>query len=101
MNYFDLNMNLTEEDNILKTETNKFAREVMRPVSMDLDKMTAEEAIAPKSPFWDFMRKAYELGYHKITLPAEVGGAGLAPYHIQMVMEDLTWGRSGFTLGLN
>jgi len=101
MNYFDLNMNLTEEDIILKTETNKFAREVMRPVAMDLDKMTAEEAIAPKSPFWDFMRKAYELSYHKITMPAEFGGAGLAPYQIQMVMEELAWGSFGLTLGLN
>ena len=101
MDYFDLNMNLTEEDVILKGETNKFAREVMRPVSMELDKLTAEEAIAPKSPFWDFMRKAYELGYHKITLPAEVGGAGFAPYQIQMVMEELAWGSFGLTLGLN
>jgi len=101
MNYFDLNMNLTEEDVIIKTETNKFAREVMRPIAMELDKMTAEEAIAPKSPFWDFMRKGYELGYHKITIPAEFGGAGLAPYQIQMVMEELAWGSFGLTLALN
>ena len=101
MNYLDLNMNLSEEDVALKKETNKFASEVMRPISMELDKMTAEEAIAPKSPFWDFMRKAYELGYHKLPFPQQFGGAGLAPLQLAIVMEELAWGSFGLTLGLH
>ncbi len=101
MNYLDLNMNLSEEDIALKAETNKFAREVMRPVSIELDKMSPEDAIAPNSPFWDFMRKAYELGYHKLPFPEAFGGPGLAPYQIQMIMEELAWGSFGLTLTLN
>jgi acyl-CoA dehydrogenase len=101
MRYFDLNANLSKEDVALKTETHRFAKEVMRPVSIALDQMTPEAAIAPESPFWDFMKQAYSLGYHKITLPAEVGGAGLTPLQMQIVMEELAWGSFGLTLALN
>ena len=101
MNYFDLDLNLSKEDMALKKETNKFASEVMRPVSLELDQMSAEEVIAPESPMWGFFKKAYELDYHKITYPEDVGGAGLTPSQIQIVMEELAWGSFGLTLGLN
>ena len=101
MEYFDLNMGLAEEDMSLKEAANKFAREVMRPISIELDKMPAEEAFAPKSPYWDFMRQAYELGYHKLPFPEDFGGPGLSPLQINMVMEELAWGSFGLTLSLN
>ncbi|MFH0768413.1 MAG: acyl-CoA dehydrogenase family protein [Chloroflexota bacterium] len=101
MSYFDLNMNLSETELVLKANANKFAREVMRPISIQLDQMTAEEAIAPESPFWDFMRKAYELGYHSLPFPEIVGGAGLTPPQMAIVMEELAWGSIGLTLALH
>ncbi len=101
MNYFDLNLQLSEEDIPLKEAAAKFAREVMRPISIQLDQMSAVEAFALESPFWDFMRKAYELGYHKLPFPADFGGPGLSPLQIQMVMEELAWGSFGLTLTLN
>ena len=30
----------------------KFAREVMRPVGQQLDRMTPDEVVAPDSPYW-------------------------------------------------
>lgn len=101
MDYFDLNMNLTPEDIALRDAASKFARNVMRPISIQLDQMTPEEAFAPQSPYWDFMRQAYQLGYHKICFPAEVGGTGMSPLQIQLVMEELAWGSFGLTLALN
>jgi alkylation response protein AidB-like acyl-CoA dehydrogenase len=101
MKYFDLNMGLSETEVVLKTSANQFAREVMRPVSIQLDRMTPEEAIAPESPFWDFMRRAYELGYHKLPFPEAFGGPGLTPFQIQIVMEELAWGSFGLALSLN
>ena len=101
MDYFDLNMNLTSEDIALKEAASKFAREVMRPISVELDSMSPEEAFAPESPYWDFMRQAYQLGYHKLPFPEEVGGPGLNPLQIQIVMEELARGSFGFTLSLN
>ncbi len=101
MDYFDLNLNLSSEDIALREAASKFAREVMRPVSVKLDKMTPDEAYAAESPFWDFMRKAYELGYHKLPYPEDFGGPGLTPLQIQIVMEELAWGSFGLTLALN
>ena len=101
MDYFDLNMNLTSEDIALKEAASKFASEVMRPISVELDTMSAEDAFAPESPYWDFMRQAYQLGYHKLPFPEEVGGPGLNPLQIQIVMEELAWGSFGLALSLN
>lgn len=101
MNYFDLDLNLSKEDIALKKETHKFALEVMRPISMQLDRMTPEEVIAPESPFWGFMRQAYELGYHKLPYPEDFGGPGLSPLQINIIMEELAWGSFGLTLMLN
>ena len=101
MDYFDLNMNLSPEDIALRETASKFAREVMRPISIQLDQMSAEDAFATASPFWDFMRKSYELGYHKLPFPEDFGGPGLTPLQIQIVMEELAWGSFGLTLTLN
>jgi alkylation response protein AidB-like acyl-CoA dehydrogenase len=101
MTYFDLNLNLTGEDRDLKAAAHKFAKEVMRPVSIQLDKMSPEEVIASESPYWDFMRKAYALGYHKLPFPEVFGGPGLTPFQISLVMEELAWGSFGMALALN
>lgn len=101
MDYFDLNMNLTSEDIALREAASKFARQVMRPVSVQIDQMTPDEAFAPQSPYWDYMRQAYRLGYHKLAFPEELGGPGLNPLQIQIIMEELAWGSFGLTLSLN
>ena len=101
MNLFDLNMSLSEEDLALKVNANKFASEVMRPIAKRIDQMTPEEVIAPDSPLWEFMRKAYELGYHILPFPEIIGGPGLNPLQIAIVMEELGWGSFGLTLSLN
>ena len=101
MNDFNLSGELSEEERILKANANKFAREVMRPISQQLDEMNGAEIVAPESPYWDFMRQAYEIGYHKLAFPEAVGGEGLTPAQIQIVMEELAWGSVGLTLSLN
>jgi acyl-CoA dehydrogenase len=100
MSYYDLNPNLTDEDLSLKKAAHEFAAEVMRPISRELDAMTAEEAIAEGSPFWEFMRLAYEQGYHSVLLPAEVGGGGLSPLQLHIVNEELAWGSFGLAVQL-
>ena len=73
----------------------------MRPVALELDRMSPEEVIAPGSPYWDFMAKAYKLGYHKLPFPEVFGGPGLSPFQISLIMEELAWGSFGLTLALN
>ena len=100
MSYFDVDLNLTEEDRALKEAAHKFAKEVIRPVAKELDGMTPEQAIADDSPFWPFLKKSYELGYHTVLLPAEVGGMGLSPNQVTIVLEELAWGSFGLALYL-
>ncbi|MBC2715648.1 MAG: acyl-CoA/acyl-ACP dehydrogenase [Desulfobacteraceae bacterium] len=100
MNYLDLDINLNEDDIALRQSAHRFAKEVMRPIAKELDEMTPEQVIAKDSPFWTFMKKAYELGYHKIYIPDTYGGLDLTPLQQAIIMEELAWGSVGLTVGL-
>jgi len=100
MTYFDLNLNLTDEDKAIRDAAHKFAKEVMRPIGIELDRMSAEETVAASSPIWGFLKQAYELGYHKGAFPAEVGGLGFTPFQSHLMMEELFWGSTGLAATL-
>lgn len=100
MEYLDLYDNLTDEDINLKKAAHQFARDVMRPIARKLDTMTAEEVVAADSPLWDFLKQAYEQGYHCRSLPVEMGGAGLTPIQSHLVTEELAWGSFGLSIHL-
>ena len=100
MSYLDLNFNLVDEDIAIKETTHKFAKEVMRPIAKQLDEMTPEEVIAPGSPFWDFMKKAYELKYHTVLLPDTYGGMGATTLQQNIIVEELSWGSAGLCVQL-
>lgn len=101
MDYLDLDLSVTAEDMALRQTAHKFAAEVMRPVAKKLDGMSAEEAIAKDSPLWDFLKAAFEQGYHCFYLPSEVGGTGLSPLQSHIVTEELGWGSFGLTVLLS
>ncbi|TDA30276.1 MAG: acyl-CoA dehydrogenase, partial [Archaeoglobi archaeon] len=46
MNFLDLE-ELSEEEKLLKNEVHRFAQEVVRPASIELDRMPAEDRIKP------------------------------------------------------
>jgi acyl-CoA dehydrogenase len=100
MDYFDINMNLSDEDIAIKKAAREFAEKVMRPVSRELDKMTAEQVVAEKSPLWGFLKKAYELDFHTILLPEYYGGQGLSPLQVHLVVEELSFASFGMTVQL-
>ncbi len=65
--YLDLNPELTATQKALKEETNRFAKEVLRPASITLDKLAdPEDVIRDGSVYWDVFRKHYELGRHLV-----------------------------------
>lgn len=98
--YIDLNKTLTDEQKMLKQRVHEFARDVMRPASIALDKMTPEETIAEGSPMWDVFRRAYEEGYHLRNFPTALGGAGLGPLESHIVNEEMGWGSAGLAIAL-
>jgi|SRR5271157_2382056 len=95
MDFLEMDLNLTEDDIALRKAANKFATEVMRPVAKQLDEMTPEQVIAEDSPLWDFMKKAYELGYHAVLIPESYGGMNLTSLQQIIIFEELCWGSAG------
>jgi alkylation response protein AidB-like acyl-CoA dehydrogenase len=98
MDYLDISLQLSDEDIAIRDAAHKFAAEVLRPVAKDLDKMSAEEGVSSKSPLWPMLRKAYELGYHKILLPEAYGGLELTPLQLHLLFEELGWGSLGLAV---
>ncbi len=100
MAYLDLELDISDEQMMLRDTVRKFAREVMRPVSVNLDRLTPEEVTAPHSEFWTYLQEAYKLGLHKILIPEEYGGLGLSPLEVNMVAEEMGWGACDLTIAL-
>ncbi|HWQ28097.1 MAG TPA: acyl-CoA dehydrogenase family protein [Dehalococcoidia bacterium] len=98
--YLELNKTLTPEQNALREQAHRFAAEVLRPASVQLDRMTPEEVIAPGSQLWDVLRQAYQQGYHLRAFPEALGGAGLGPLEGHIVGEELGWGSCGLSISI-
>ena len=100
MNYFEINLDLNDDDTALRDAARKFAEQEMRPTAKELDLMSAEAMVADNSPLWPFLKKAYSLGYHKLLLPECYGGLGLSPLQVSLVLEELGRGSFGLSVQL-
>ncbi len=99
--YTETNTKITDEEVALKESVHRFCKEVLRPASLELDKIPdPENVIKQGSVFWDVMKKAYELGYHAATIPEEYGGLGLGPLETHIFLEELGWASAEFAIGL-
>jgi alkylation response protein AidB-like acyl-CoA dehydrogenase len=77
--YVDLNKQLTDEQKAIKQRAHEFAAQVLRPASVELDKLTPEQVIAKGSKLWDVFRTAYSEGWHIRGFPEALGGAHIDP----------------------
>jgi alkylation response protein AidB-like acyl-CoA dehydrogenase len=100
VSYLDLNIELTDEQNALKEQAHKFAAEVLRPASIELDKIADPEEMIKSPLFWDTMKKGYELGYHNVLMTDAYGGLGLDPLEVHIVLEEMGWGSADFTIAI-
>ncbi len=99
--YLELNKALTEQDQQIKTETHRFAAEVLRPASMELDKMhDPADVIGEGSPLWDVLRQAYRIGYHNAHMASDLGGAGMSPLGRHIFMEEMGWGAADLAVSI-
>jgi alkylation response protein AidB-like acyl-CoA dehydrogenase len=99
--YIELNKNLTDEQKALRVRAHEFARDVMRPAAVELDKMTPEQTIAEGSPMWGVFRKAYEEGWHIRNFSESMGGLGLGALESHLVQEEWGWGSAGLSIALS
>ncbi|MGQ9572810.1 MAG: acyl-CoA dehydrogenase family protein [Dehalococcoidia bacterium] len=99
--YLELNKELTPEQIALKNETHRFAAEVLRPASIELDKVADPEDVIKKgSPMWDVFKKSYELGHHIAGFPEELGGVSLGPLERHIIAEENGWASADFAIAL-
>ena len=102
MGLVELEINLTEEQRAIRDEARKFFMEVWRPAAIKLDKLAdPEDVIAKDSVLWDVLRKTYELGYHKMRFPKEMGGLGLEdPLLGAMLAEEMGYAAADLAICL-
>ncbi|MEM4861992.1 MAG: acyl-CoA dehydrogenase family protein [Candidatus Nezhaarchaeales archaeon] len=99
MSFLDLD-ELSEEERLLKEEVHRFAAEVIRPASIELDRMPAEDRIKPSSPLFKVLKEMKRLGFHKIMLPPEKGGVKITSLQRYIIFEEIAWGSLGFATAL-
>src|SRR5512143_980126 len=98
--YVEMNKSVTPEQTALRDQMHRFGAEVIRPAAIELDKLTADEVIAPGSRLWDVIRQAYQQGYHTRGFPPPLGGAGLGPLGSHIIGEEMRWASAGISITL-
>ena len=95
MDYFDYDPSITDEQRDVCAAAHVFARDVLRPTGIALDRLPAHEVVAPGSALYDVLRQGAELGYTRLRAPAMVGGLGMSAETSYLVNEELAWGNLG------
>ncbi|MDY6795377.1 MAG: acyl-CoA dehydrogenase family protein [Actinomycetota bacterium] len=98
MPYMDLNLSVSKVQKINRDMVRTFAHDVLRPASLELDKLGPEDVIDKESIFWDIFRKGYKIGLHKILIPDIYGGGGFSPLEVHMLFEEISWGSVDFVV---
>lgn len=89
---------LSEEETAIQHSVHRFARDVLRPIGAELDRLTPEQVIAPGSPYWTAVVESAKLGLDPQLIaqfPPEV-----AVRIESLIGEELGWGDSGLAISL-
>ena len=87
---------LPEEVEKIRDMTREFARQEVRPACIELDRIADPEDAYSSDTMRRLLSLAYEIGFHKMNLPKEVGGLGAPPMTGIVVQEELAAGDGGF-----
>ncbi len=87
---------LSAEELAVQDGVHRFAKDVMRPLGREIDRLPAEQAYAPGSPFWDFHKAMAQLG---------MGSEGLAGLPAEqaarmegLLITEMAWGDAGLAV---
>jgi acyl-CoA dehydrogenase len=89
---------LAEEEAAVQAGVHRFARDVLRPLGAELDRMTAEQAIAPGSPYYGVFTEYARLGLDPAMM-AELPPL-MAIRMESLIGEELGWGDAGLAASL-
>lgn len=98
--YLDVDLDLTAQHRALKEEVHQFAKTVLRPISVALDRCTPQQVIVPDSQLWNALRRGYGQRLHTMMIPAACGGLGLQGLGLHIALEELGWGSADFAISL-
>lgn len=96
MGFVDLDsLTFTGQEKEMQEAARRFATDVLRPYSIELDRLsTPEEVIAKDSLLWEAFRQYRKLGFHRISFPEEMGGVTTTPMTSALMGEIMGWGSS-------
>ena len=104
MAYMELDTTLSSELKAMHKEVSNFARKVMRPAGIVLDKLQdPADVYAEGSALWDVYKTFRELHLHALGIPKELGGlAGDVsdPKAGAVLYEELGYGDAGLAISL-
>ena len=89
---------MSEEEHAIQHSVHLFAKNVLRPLGQELDKMRAEDMIAAGSPYYSVFAEAAKLGLDSsllAQLPPEV-----AVRMESLIGEEMGWGDAGLAISL-
>jgi len=104
MAHTELDFGFSNETSAMHKEVKKFAREVMRPAGIELDRMhNPEDVYAEGSPLWDVFRAYREMDLHMRGMPKEFGGmmGELEPMAAYLIREEMGYGDAGLSISLS
>ena len=88
---------LSEEEAAIQGAAHAFAAGVMRPIGAKLDKLSAEEVIAPGSPLWDYVKQMQQVGLLDLKAVGAMSSAQKARL-LPLIFEELGWGDPGLAI---
>ena len=89
---------LSAEELAIQQSVHAFAKNILRPIGRELDGMSAEQVIAPGSPYYSVFAEAAKLGLDSdllAQLPAD-----MAVRVESMIGEEMGWGDAGLSISL-
>jgi len=100
MESIDIECGLGELEREVVATVHAFARDVMRPAGIALDKLAdPSDVVAPDSVLWDVHRRFRELGIEAIADDDSIEPVAKARLRA-MIGEELGWGDSGLSISL-
>ena len=104
MAYLELDSTLSDEVKAVHKEVANFARKVMRPAGIELDKLAdPADVYAPGSVLWDVFRTYRELNLHATGIPKEMDGmmGEMDPKAGPIIAEEMGFGDAGLAISLS
>lgn len=89
---------MSEEEQAIQGAAHHFAKNVLRPIGRELDRMTADDVCAPSSPLWAVYQEAAKMGLDP-SFFAQFAQE-VAVRIESMIGEEMGWGDSGLAASL-